>query len=355
MPFQRHVLFWLGAALGLLALLSVFRDVLLPFIIGIVAAYFLNPLADRLERLGIGRTATAALIIAAVGVLIIAALVFLVPVLANQVRQLAESLPGDMTKLIAKIEQWASGLLGTRFPAVRASVERALADLGQNGSQTVTLVLKAVWGQGMALASLVSLLLIAPVVAFYMLVDWHPILDRVDSWLPRDQATTIRRLAGEIDQAVSAFIRGQGTICAILGIFYGAALTLANIPYGFLIGIATGILAFVPFVGWALGLLVASAVAVSQSWPEMTDLAKVAVIFGAGMMIDSAILSPKIVGEKIGLHPVWLMFSLFAFSYLFGFVGTLVAVPMAAAFGVLVRFAIEVYLKSDVYRGGTKT
>jgi predicted PurR-regulated permease PerM len=186
---------------------------------------------------------------------------------------------------------------------------------------------------------------------FYFLVDWHPMLKKIDGWLPRDQQAIIRRLAREIDEAIAAFIRGQGLVCIILGLMYATGLAVIGIRYGVLIGLAAGLLAFIPFAGWALGLLAATAMAVVQFWPDSIPLMKVAALFAAGMAIDSAVLSPKIVGSKIGLHPVWLIFALFLFSYLFGFSGMLVAVPLAAAIGVLVRYALEVYLSSSIYRG----
>jgi predicted PurR-regulated permease PerM len=197
-----------------------------------------------------------------------------------------------------------------------------------------------------------SLLLITPLVVFYFLVDWHPMLAKVDGWLPRDHQATIRRLAAQINEAIAAFIRGQGLVCIILGLFYAAGLAWVGLRYGLLIGLATGLLAFVPFVGWILGLLIAGIMAVVEFWPQTWPLVKVGAIFACGMALDSALLSPKIVGSKIGLHPVWLIFALFVFSYLFGFVGMLVAVPVAAAIAVLVRFALEVYLSSTIYRGG---
>jgi predicted PurR-regulated permease PerM len=179
-------------------------------------------------------------------------------------------------------------------------------------------------------------------------------LDKLDSWLPRDQAPVIRRLATSINEAVAAFIRGQGTICILLAVFYAVSLSLAGIRYGLLIGIATGVLAFIPYVGWSLGLIAACGSALIQSTADLTPLLVVLGIFAVGMALDAAVLSPLIVGGKIGLHPVWLMFALFSFSYLFGFVGLLVAVPVAAAIGVLVRYGLEVYLASTVYRGSEK-
>jgi predicted PurR-regulated permease PerM len=176
-------------------------------------------------------------------------------------------------------------------------------------------------------------------------------LQKIDALLPRDQAATIRAIASEIDEAISAFIRGQGVVCLILGLYYSSALSIAGLDYALLVGVGTGILSFIPFVGWATGLLTASVLAVMQSWPDLVLLGTVVAIFLGAQALDAGFLSPKIVGSKIGLHPVWLILALFVFSYLFGFVGTLVAVPVAAALGVLVRFALKLYIESDVYKG----
>jgi predicted PurR-regulated permease PerM len=176
-------------------------------------------------------------------------------------------------------------------------------------------------------------------------------LEKLNGWLPRDHQTTIRRLSTDINNAVAAFIRGQGLVCLVLGLLYALGLTFVGLKYGLLIGIGTGIASFVPIVGWALGLIVALVLAALQFGPLPGPLVQVALVFVAGQAVDAALLSPKLVGEKVGLHPVWLMVALFVFSYLFGFVGVLVAVPVAAAVGVLVRFALEVYLSSSIYQG----
>ncbi|MEO1694360.1 MAG: AI-2E family transporter, partial [Pseudomonadota bacterium] len=162
---------------------------------------------------------------------------------------------------------------------------------------------------------------------------------------------TLRSLAGRIDEAISAFIRGQGLVCIILGTYYSTLLSFAGLEYGLLVGLLTGVMSFVPFVGWALGLISSVILAVVQGWPDLTLLAIVLTIFAGSQVLDAAFLSPKIVGSRIGLHPVWLIFALITFSYLFGTVGVLVAVPLAAAFGVIVRHALAVYLESDIYRG----
>jgi predicted PurR-regulated permease PerM len=192
---------------------------------------------------------------------------------------------------------------------------------------------------------------VTPLVMFYLLVDWHPMLTRIGELLPRDHATTVKRLASDINDAVAAFIRGQGTICLVLGCLYAIGLSLAGVNYGALVGLTTGILTFIPIVGWVLGLVTALGLTLAQFGADPIILAKVAAVLVAGLMLDTAVLSPQFVGQKVGLHPVWLIFSLFAFSYLFGFVGTLVAVPVAAALGVLVRHALSLYLESSVYKG----
>ena len=351
MRIERQVVFWLVALLVVLGLLALLREVLLPFVAGMVIAYFLNPVADRLQRLGLGRSLAAALIVVAAGVVLATAAVLLVPLLIGQVKQLVETMPIDIERLKGAAEVWLEQTFGARFPGIGQGLDRALADLGHSITSSAGVIAKALWSQGLAFVNFLSILLITPVVVFYLLVDWHPMLAKIDGWLPRRHAETIRQLAHEINDAVSAFIRGQGTICIILGAFYALALSFVGLPYGALIGLATGLLAFVPFVGWGLGLVAATAIAAAHTWPALLLAGKVAVIFATGMAIDSAVLSPKIVGAKIGLHPVWLMLALFVFSFLFGFVGMLLAVPVAAAAGVLVRFGLRVYLASDIYDG----
>jgi predicted PurR-regulated permease PerM len=280
-----------------------------------------------------------------------AALVLLLPLLASQLQQLIVNAPGEIERMRETFEAFARNRLGARFPEVKQSVDKAVVDFGANWATIAAGLAKSVWAQGLALVNFMSLLLITPLVVFYLLVDWHPMLEKLNGWLPRDHQTTIRRLSTEINEAVAAFIRGQGLVCLVLGLFYALGLILVGLKYGLLVGIGTGIASFVPIVGWALGLIVALVLAALQFGPEPGPLAQVALVFAAGQALDAALLSPKLVGEKVGLHPVWLMVALFVFSYLFGFTGVLVAVPVAAAVGVLVRFGLEVYLSSSIYMG----
>lgn len=351
MRVEKQLWFWLTAFALLVVAIALLKGILLPFVVAMVTAYFLNPVADRLQALGLNRALSAALIIAVVAVLVALALVLLVPVLVDQIRQLVTALPDEMQRLKGAIESTARSWLGPGFPTVQGALDRVTSEVSQNWTGFAGAIMASVWSQGLALVNFASLLLITPVVVYYLLVDWHAMLARVDKALPRDHAATVRRLAGEINDAVAAFIRGQGTICVMLGIFYAIGLSWAGIDYGLLIGLSTGLLAFIPIVGWLLGLVCAAGLAIVQFWPDLIPLAKVVGVLAAGLAVDAAILSPRFVGEKIGLHPVWLIFALFVFSYLFGLVGTLIAVPLAAAMGVLVRFAVEVYLDSSVYKG----
>ena len=349
----RQVWFWLVALVVALAGLALFKDILLPFVAGMILAYFLNPLADRLEVRGMGRTMAAALIVGVVGAGLIIGLVALAPILAGQIKQLALSLPADIERARISLEVVARERLGANFAVVQAGIDRAVAELQSGWAELAKGAFAALWSRGAALVNVLSLILITPLVVFYLLVDWHPMLERVRLWLPRSHAPTIERLASEINDAVAAFIRGQGAVCLCLGLFYAAALSMAGLNYGVLVGLATGLLAFVPMVGWAVGVLIAAAIALVQFAPKLTPVLAVLGVMVAGMALDTAVLSPRLVGKKVGLHPVWLIFALFAFSYLFGIVGTLVAVPVSAALAVLARFGIAQYLKSEVYRGST--
>lgn len=348
---ETQVLFWIGALALLVVAIGLLHEILLPFVMGLAIAYFLNPIADRLTEHGLKRLWASALLVIAGGVVFVTALVLLLPLVVNQTQQFVVALPGLVDSARRAIEVLARERLGANFPAFEAGLERAAGTMADNWGAIASIAARSLWDRGMAIFNFMSLMLVTPLVVFYLLVDWHPMLEKIDGWLPRDTAPTIRRLAGEINEAVAAFVRGQGTVCLALGSYYSAALSLVGLPYGLIVGLATGALAFVPFVGWALGILVSLALAIMQFGAAPAPLGAVALIFVAGQALDAAFLSPTIVGKKLGLHPVWLIFALFVFGYLFGFVGMLVAVPVAAALRVLARYALGLYLGSPLYRG----
>jgi predicted PurR-regulated permease PerM len=187
-----------------------------------------------------------------------------------------------------------------------------------------------------------------------MLMDWDRMVAKMDSWVPVMHRVTVRSLARQIDRAIAGFLRGQALVCLLLGTFYAVALSLAGLNFGALIGLTSGVLSFIPYVGTLTGFLVSTGVAIVQFWPDWTMIAVVVGIFVAGQFLEGNILSPKLVGDAIGVHPVWLMFALFAFGSLFGFVGLLLAVPLAATAGVLARFALAQYLASSIYDDGKR-
>ncbi len=352
---ERQIFFWLAAAVLLALAIAMVKDVLLPFVAGVVLAYFLNPIVDRLTSLGLNRVAASALIVVAGGVIVVTLLVLIVPLLFDQAQQFAVALPGEIERVRGVLDVWLRERFGASFASFDAGFKRATDTFAQNWASLAGWAATSLWDRSLAVFNFLSLLLVTPLVVFYLLVDWDAMLAKIDGWLPRDHAPTIRALASEINDAISAFIRGQGTVCIILALFYAMGLTAVGLDYGLLIGLATGALAFIPFVGWALGLLTATALAVVQFWPGYLPIVGVIAVFLAGQAFDAGFLSPNIVGSKIGLHPVWLIFALFVFAYLFGLVGMLLAVPVAAAIGVLVRFALTVYLQSSVYRGDSAT
>ncbi|MGE0023816.1 MAG: AI-2E family transporter [Hyphomicrobium sp.] len=351
MRAERQVLFWVSAAALLILTIAILKEILLPFVAGIAIAYFLSPLADRLVKLGFNRVVASFLIVVTLAVVVGAALVLIVPVILAQAQDLAAALPGELTRLREVAETWVRERFGPAFGGLDVQIARASDAISANWASLVGWAASSIWDRSLAIVNFLALMLVTPLVVFYLLVDWHPMLEKVDGWLPRGHAASLRTLATDMNDAVAAFVRGQGTVCIILGAYYAVALTAIGLNYGLLIGLATGLLSFVPFVGWALGFITATTVAVIQFWPELFPILLVVGVYFGAQALDAGFLSPTIVGSKIGLHPVWLIFALFAFSYLFGIVGTLVAVPLAAAVGVLIRFALDVYLKSPVYQG----
>jgi predicted PurR-regulated permease PerM len=355
MNLQRQLLFWLGALFVVLFMTWVLRDVLLPFVAGIALAYFLNPLADRLEGPGVNRIFAALLVTGLFVLIFVLVAIILIPLLGSQFFAFIQRIPGYITRLQELVlteenQEWVKRMLGTDT----LDMQKAVGELVGQGANWLGTFAQGLWSGGRALISLFAVVIVMPIVTFYVLVDWHRMVRKVDSWLPVRHRETIRGLARQIDAALAGFIRGQGLVTLILGSFYAAGLTLAGLNFGLLIGFGAGVLSFVPYVGSLTGLLIAGGVAIAQFWPEWFPIATVIGIFFVGQVIEGYVLQPKLVGDRVGLHPVWLMFALFAFGYLLGFVGVLLAVPLAAATGVLTRFALKQYLASPFYTGSTR-
>ena len=349
---QREVTIWFAAFGVLVLFVWLFSSILLPFVAGLVLAYFLDPVADRLERMGMSRLWATLVILGVFVILFVVALLIVVPLLAGNLTEFLDKAPEYARRLQQLIIDKGGPLLksfGPRFsvPDLQGQVGGIIA----KGATWLGDLLASIWSGGQALVGILSLIVVTPVVAFYLLVDWDRMLAKMDAWVPPRHRDTVRELAGEVNDAIGGFIRGQALVCLLLGTWYAVGLTLVGLNFGFLIGMIAGFLTFIPYVGSLTGLVLAAGVAVVQFWPDWLWIGAVLAVFFTGQFLEGNILSPKLVGEAVGLHPVWLMFALFAFGSLFGFVGLLIAVPVAATLGVLARFALRRYLASPLYRG----
>jgi predicted PurR-regulated permease PerM len=349
--WRRQVLFWIGAAALFVLFLYVFSSILLPFFAGMILAYFLDPVADRLERLGLSRLAATIFILVCFLLALVLGLILVIPILASQLADFIARIPDYFSRLQDLLTNIDPALLGETIGVNPEGLREGLNSLMTQGAGFLTTLFQSIWNSGRTLVDIAGLFVITPVVAFYMLLDWDRMVETVDGWVPRDHLHEVRQIATDIDRAVAGFVRGQGTVCLILGVFYAIGLTVVGLNFGLLIGLFVGLISFIPYVGSLIGLVLSLGVALVQFWPEWQWVVAVAVIFFTGQFFEGNILQPKLVGKSVGLHPVWLMFALFAFGALFGFVGLLVAVPAAAAVGVLARFAVSRYLASPLYRG----
>lgn len=337
---------WGSAGIVLLIALWGLGSVLMPFIMGAAIAYFLDPVADRLGRLGLSRILAVAVITLVAILLFVLAMLWLVPTVIRQGGQLVENAPGMIEQL--------QGFAQRQFPGLMpegGTIRTALSDLGAKISESGGQIMSTVAGSlGSFVGVMVNLVLI-PVIAFYLLLDWDRMVARVDELLPREHAPTIRDVARDIDSALSGFVRGQGTVILILAIFYSGGLLAVGLPYAVLIGCLAAILSFIPYVGALIGGLSSIGIAAFTFWDDPVWIGAVAAIFLLGQAMEGNILTPNLVGGSINLHPVWLILALSVFGTLFGFVGMLVAVPVSAALGVLVRFFTAQYLESALYTG----
>ena len=345
--------FWVAIAALFLVLLWLLNDILLPFVVGIVVAYFLDPVVTRLQRLGLSRT-WATTVVTFVAVLIAAGVATaILPPLFGQVQSLILNLPDYTVKLASHVLPLIDPLR-ERFDLPPLSLQELQSEMAQRAGQILAF-LGAVAGQvaqrGIALVNLLGLLFLTPVVTFYLLRDWERLLAAIDNALPREHADTIRHLARESNHSIAGYVRGQALVCIALGSIYAIGLSVVGLQFGLVIGLIAGAISFIPFVGTFVGAVMALGMALVQFPPEWMGVVKVAVVFLVGQMLEGNVLSPKLVGDRVGLHPVWIMFALLAGGSLFGFVGVLVAVPIAAVLGVIVRFLLGRYRDSELYRG----
>jgi predicted PurR-regulated permease PerM len=343
---RQQVKLWGVAALAVAVLLWALGDILLPFVLGAALAYFLNPVVNALERRGLSRvlSTTVVSLVALFGA--VAAILLVVPTILGQAVALANAMPTLFASAAEAVTQ--------RFPDLadsQSTLRRTMADIGAwvqaRGGEWASAIL----GSARSFFGVVLLVVVVPVVAFYLLVDWNRLVAQVDTLLPREHAPVIRSLTHQIDRVVAAFIRGMGSVCLIMAAYYGLALMAVGLSFGLVVGVIAGLLTFIPYLGALMGGMLAVGLGLYQFWGDWVSVGLVFGVFVAGQTVEGNFITPRVVGQSVGLHPVWVLASLSVFGSLFGLVGMLVAVPLAAAVGVLVRHMTGVYMESALYLG----
>jgi len=346
LPVKDQIKYWTIAASILLIFLWLLGDILLPFVLGAAIAYLLDPIVDRLERLGTGRVLGTILILMAAFFVLFFIFLLLIPLVIDQFRLLAAAAPDLVTSVQALVlNQIAS--ISPESEALNSTV----SNLSTMAQEKLGIIFGSVMASAISLIDVIMLMVITPVVAVYLLVDWDRILEKINELLPLDHASVVRSLASEIDSTLSAFVRGMIAVCLVLGIYYATALSLIGLEFGLIIGFIAGLVSFIPYVGALLGGVLAIGLALIQFWGDFELVALVVGVFIIGQILEGNILTPKLVGNSVGLHPVSLILALSLFGAFFGFIGLLLAVPLAASAGVILRFFIKKYKMSRLFLG----
>lgn len=338
--------------MGLLFFVFIYliRSVLLPFVLGALIAYFLDPAADKLEKWKFSRTLATTTIILSFFIVMTLLLLLIAPLLTNQLSNLIFDLPNYFNENGVKYEQQVSSWLGMIPTEYIDNIKNYINNIASYALKLVGGVVGGMFLSSMAVINVLSLVLITPVITFYLLRDWDVITNKFHALLPRKHEKTIREQLAIIDATLAGFIRGQINVCLILGLFYAIGLSIVGLKFGILIGITTGILVILPYVGLLFGMGIGLVVAFFQ-FGTWNGVLQVLAVFVIGQLLEGNFITPKLVGEKVGLHPAWIIFGLLAGAALFGFVGVLIAVPVTAVIGVLIRFALSRYLHSSYYYG----
>jgi predicted PurR-regulated permease PerM len=347
-PSKKNYLFWLSIGLLFFIFIYLIKGVLLPFVLGTLIAYFLDPAADKLEEWRFSRSLATATITLLFFTIMLLFLLLIIPTIAGQFSGLLADLPSYFNDISNKYEQQVSGWLGNLPDSYMESLKNATSNFSGFMIKFAGDMAGGLFQSGMAIINLLSLILITPVVAFYLLRDWDIIKLRFYALLPRKHEGIIRKQLALIDATLAGFIRGQMNVCLILGGFYAIGLSIFGLKFGTLIGIATGFLVILPYVGQMFGMLVGLCVAYFQ-FATLGEILPIFLVFITGQALEASVITPKLVGKKVGLHPVWIIFGMLAGATLFGFVGVLIAVPVSAVIGVIIRFALSRYLSSHYY------
>jgi predicted PurR-regulated permease PerM len=350
----------MGLALGLLAaglfLLWLFSAILTPFVLAACIAYFLDPVATRMARLGMGRGLAALLLVTGVMAAALLAILLLYPLIIGQVGTLLARLPSYIAGIGSALQEALAALeerLGPEAVLDTRLRDLAVSQMGAILSFIGTSATRLIGG-GYAIFSVFTLVVVTPVVAFYLLRDWPRIMGRMESWLPRRSSATLRQLAKDTDRVLSAWLRGQLLCCALLAVYYAIVLSAVGLELGLMVGLTAGFLTFIPYVGSMTGLAAAILLAMGQ-FGTWAGVGVVAAVFVFGQVVEGYIIYPRLLADRVELHAVWVIFALFAGGVAFGALGVLLAVPMAAAVGVLARYWLRRYLESPLYLDPPRT
>lgn len=343
------VLLALAAAGGLIYLL---QPVLGPFLFAALLAYLGDPLADRLEARGLGRTGAVVLVFLALSLVLTLGLLGFLPLLVEQLRDLLQRLPRALTWLESTARPWLEHRFGLVLPSLEsAEVNALLREHWQSTGELAGQVLRSAFASGATVLGTLATLALVPVVTFYLLRDWDRLIAQVQALLPRDLERVLTPLALECDEVIAAFLRGQLLVMLALGTLYAVGLALVGLDFALLIGLVAGLASLVPYLGLAVGLVLAGGAVLFQGGDPLTALAGVGAVFAVGQTLEGMVLVPWLVGDRIGLHPVAVIFAVLAGGQLFGFTGVLLALPVAAVIAVALRHAHEPYLRSRFYGG----
>jgi predicted PurR-regulated permease PerM len=346
MTKRNYPLFWLAFILAVLFIFYALGSVIMPFVAGIALAYLLDPAVDRMEGMGFKRPYATFVVLVIFILILIGCSLLLLPVLGSQLNNLAIILPNIIVKLQPIIE----GIRGSLNNNIqKESLSEFPLPAGDILKWTSDLLTKLI-SSSLAFANILSLVIITPIVAFYFLRDLDLIVKKINDWLPLIHKTVIKEQLLKIDVSLAALVRGQACVCIVLAVFYSISLTAVGLQFGILIGIFSGIISFIPFIGAILGGVLAVSLALIQ-FNLTSPVLFVGTIFLAGQLLEGNFLTPKLIGDAVGLHPIWVIFSLLAGGALFGFLGILLALPTAVVLGVLFSFGLKYYLRSSIYHG----
>lgn len=351
MTLRNQVLIWIGLAVGLVLVLWLFRGILLPFVVGVALAYLLNPLVNQLQKWRFNRAWATTVVLLSVITIVLSIFFMFVPLIGQQIIGLIQRLPGYVADLQALFARWSPEINEWLGPERAAQLQSSLNDLARQALGFIATIPGELVNIGLTGATVIGFIVLTPVISFYLLLDWEGMVRGIDSLLPQEHKGEIQSVLRDIDKSMAGVIRGQGGVLLLDAAFYATALSLIGLNFGLVVGLMAGFLSFVPFVGFIFGFGLSVGIALVQFWPNWWMVVLVAGIFLFWQFIEGNILYPKLVGSAISINPVWMMFALLALGALFGFVGLLLAVPMAAIASVLVRYAVRKYKESALYLG----